>query len=345
MIKPLSGVKVVEFEGIGPGPLGARMLADFGAVVTVIARPGPAVINERLGKASSDNPLRRGKHLVELNLKDAADVQRALAIVAQSDVLVEGNRPGVMERLGLGPAVCAALNPALVYARMTGWGQDGPLAHAAGHDINYVAMSGALALSTRPGERPIIPPTVLGDAGGALALAFGIAAALLQARQTGQGCVVDAAIVDTMASLGGLAQWVTANGGLGGPAPSAFHDSPFYDVYTCSDGLHVSIGALEPQFYALLLEKLGWSDVDAASQYDTTQWPALKARLSAQIASQPRAHWVALMEGSDVCFGAVLSLTEAAQHPHNVARGNFLPDSLGGIQTAASPRFLPFSPA
>jgi alpha-methylacyl-CoA racemase len=345
MIKPLSGVKVVEFEGIGPGPLGARMLADFGAVVTVIARPGPAVINERLGKASSDNPLRRGKHLVELNLKDAADVQRALAIVAQSDVLVEGNRPGVMERLGLGPAVCAVLNPALVYARMTGWGQDGPLAHAAGHDINYVAMSGALALSTRPGERPIIPPTVLGDAGGALALAFGIAAALLQARQTGQGCVVDAAIVDTMASLGGLAQWVTANGGLGGPAPSAFHDSPFYDVYTCSDGLHVSIGALEPQFYALLLEKLGWSDVDAASQYDTTQWPALKARLSAQIASQPRAHWVALMEGSDVCFGAVLSLTEAAQHPHNVARGNFLPDSLGGIQTAASPRFLPFSPA
>ena len=341
MIKPLQGVRVVEFEGIGPGPLGSRMLADFGAEVTVIARPGPAVINERLGRAATDSPLRRGKTLVELNLKVPADVERAKAIIAQSNVLVEGNRPGVMERLGLGPEVCVALNPALVYARMTGWGQDGPLAHAAGHDINYVALSGALSLSARPGERPIIPPTVLGDAGGALAMAFGIAAALLQARQSGQGCVVDAAIVDTMASLGGLAQWVVANGALGGPQPSAFHDSPFYDAYTCSDGLNITIGALEPQFYALLLEQLGWSDVDPKSQYDARQWPALKARLTAQIASQPRAHWVALMEGTDVCFGPVLTLAEAAVHPHNVARGNFQPDSLGGIQTAASPRFLP----
>jgi alpha-methylacyl-CoA racemase len=344
MIKPLLGVKVVEFEGIGPGPLGARMLADLGAEVTVIARPGKAVINDRLGKAHGDNPLRRGKALVELDLKQPQDVESAKSIVARSDVLVEGNRPGVMERLGLGPAVCAALNPALVYARMTGWGQEGPLAHAAGHDINYVAISGALALSARPGERPIIPPTVLGDAGGALAMAFGIAAALLQARQSGHGCVVDAAIVDTMASLGGLAQWVSASGGLGGAAPSAFHDSPFYDVYTCSDGSYISIGALEPQFYALLLQLLGWTDVDPATQYDATHWPALKARLSAQIASQPQSHWVALFEGTDVCFGAVLNLAEAAQHPHNVARGNFLSDSMGGIQTAASPRFLPLTP-
>ena len=342
-MKPLLGVRVVEFEGIGPGPLGSRMLVDMGAEVTVIARPGPGAINSRLGNREGDNPLRRGKTLVELNLKEAEDLAQARAIVSASDVLIEGNRPGVMERLGLGPAVCAEWNPRLIYARMTGWGQDGPLAHAAGHDVNYVALSGALSLSARPGERPIIPPTVLGDAGGALGMCFGIACALLQARQTGQGCVVDAAISDVMASLGGLAQWVVASGGLGGPKPSAFHDSPFYDVYTCSDGLHISLGALEPQFYALLLQKLGWDDVDPKDQYDTQQWPQWKARLSAQIASQPRAHWEALFEGSDVCFGSVLTMAEAAEHPHNVARGNFMRDSLGGIQTRAAPRFLPLA--
>lgn len=342
-MKPLLGVRVVEFEGIGPGPLGSRMLADMGAEVTVIVRPGPGAINSRLGNREGANPLRRGKTLLELNLKLPADVEQAKAVVAGSEVLIEGNRPGVMERLGLGPAVCAQLNPRLIYARMTGWGQDGPLAQAAGHDINYVALSGALSLSARPGERPIIPPTVLGDAGGALGMCFGIVAALLQARQSGQGCVVDAAIADVMASLGGLAQWVVSSGGLGGPKPSAFHDSPFYDVYTCSDGLHISLGALEPQFYALLLDKLGWTDVDPKDQYDTARWPEWKARLSAQIASQPRAHWQAVFEGSDVCFGSVLTMAEAAAHPHNVARGNFIADSLGGIQTQAAPRFLPLA--
>ncbi len=342
-MKPLLGVRVVEFEGIGPGPLGARMLADMGAEVTVIARPGGGGVNLRLGDRETENPLRRGKSVLELNLKLPEHVEQAKTVIAAHDVLIEGNRPGVMERLGLGPAVAAALNPKLIYARMTGWGQDGPLAQAAGHDVNYVALSGALSLSARPGERPIIPPTVLGDAGGALGMCFGIVSALLQARQSGQGCVVDAAIVDVMASLGGLAQWVVSSGGLGGPEPSAFHDSPFYDVYTCSDGLHISLGALEPQFYALLLQKLGWDDVDPKDQQNKARWPELKARLAAQIASQPRAHWEAVFEGSDVCFGSVLTMAEAARHPHNVARGNFVPDSMGGIQTRAAPRFLPLA--
>lgn len=340
-MKPLTGVTVIEFEGIGPGPLGARMLADMGAQVTTIARPGPGVINQRLGKNALDNPLRRGKNVVELNLKDAGDVTQAKRLVEGADVLIEGNRPGVMERLGLGPSVFAESHPKLVYARMTGWGQEGPLAQAAGHDVNYVALSGALSLSSRPGERPIIPPTVLGDAGGALAMAFGIVSALWQAQSTGQGCVVDAAILDTMAALGGLAQWVAASGGLGGPEPSAFHDSPFYDVYTCSDGRHISLGALEPQFYALLLQKLGWTDIDPAQQYDKAQWPALKQRLQQQIAMHSLAYWCELLEGTDVCFAPVLTLEEAAKHPHNQARQLFMPDSLGGIQTQAAPRFLP----
>ncbi len=344
-MKPLSGVSVIEFEGIGPGPLGARMLADMGADVTVIARPGPGVINQRLGKSAVDNPLRRGKKVIELNLKNETDQAQAKTIVDGAHVLIEGNRPGVMERLGLGPNVFSVSNPRLVYARMTGWGQSGPLAHAAGHDVNYVALSGALSISARPNERPIIPPTVLGDAGGALALAFGIVSALWQSRSTGQGCVVDAAILDTMAALGGLAQWVAASGGLGGPEPSAFHDSPFYDVYRCSDGRDISLGALEPQFYALLLEKMGWTDVDPASQYDKSTWPALKARLKAQIATQPQAHWCHLLEGTDVCFAPVLTFAEAAQHPHNKARGLFLEDSLAGIQTQAAPRFFPLSAA
>lgn len=342
-VQPLTGLRVLEFEGIGPGPLGGRMLADLGAEVTVIARPGRGEVNTRLGGPGLEQPLRRGKRVLEFNLKDDAQLQQVRSLIADCEVLIEGNRPGVMERLGLGPDVCAQFNPRLVYARMTGWGQDGPLAQAAGHDINYVALSGLLSLSAHRGQRPIVPPTVLGDAGGALGLCLGVVSAVLSARQTGQGCVVDAAMLDIVAALGGLAQWVLAAGGLGGPAPSAFHDSPFYDVYTCSDGGHISLGALEPQFYALLLSKLGWDDVDAQDQYDTTRWPQWKARLIAQIASQPRAHWQALLEGSDVCFAPVLSLAEAAQHAHNRARALFDAESPGGIQTRAAPRFKPLT--
>jgi len=306
-MKPLAGLHVVEFEGLGPGPLCARMLADFGARVTLVVRPGPAVVSSLLGGGQPSRPLAEGKTELALNLKDPADVVRALELLAHADGLVEGNRPGVMERLGLGPAQVAAVNPRLVYGRMTGWGQDGPLAQSAGHDLNYVALSGLLSLSPQHG----IPPT-LGDGAGALGLAFGMVSGMLQARSSGKGCVVDAAITDVVAMLGGIAQWIAAGGGLGGPAPSAFHDSPFYDTYRCADGGHITVGALEPQFYALLLEKLGLHDVDPRAQYDASAWPALKVRFSELFASQPRSHWCALLEGTDACFAPVLSLSEAA---------------------------------
>ena len=251
---PLTGVRIVEFEGIGPGPLAGRMLADMGAQVTVIARPQKGAVSEKLG-GTGDNPLRRGKKVVLLDLKQADAMAEAMTLVAGADALIEGNRPGVMERLGLGPADCAARNPKLVYGRMTGWGQTGPLAQTAGHDLNYVALTGLLSLSAHRGERPIVPPTVVGDASGALGLAFGIACALVEARSSGRGRVVDGAIVDVLAMMGSIAQWVRGSGELDGPEPSPFHDSPFYDVYACADGGFITLGALEPQFYKLLLDK------------------------------------------------------------------------------------------
>ena len=336
-VLPLKGLKVVEFEGLGPGPLAGHMLAQAGAEVTLIARPGANAVSAQLGAGSM--PLRAGKQLVLLDLKNAADVARALDLVAGTDALIEGNRPGVMERLGLGPAPCHARNPKLVYGRMTGWGQTGPLANAAGHDLNYVALTGLLSLSARPGERPIIPPTVAGDGVGALGLAYGIVCGVLQARLSGQGTVVDAAITDLTAMVGGLAYWVHGSGGLGGAAPSAFHDSPFYDVYACAGGGFITIAALEPQFYALLLHKLELSDVDPRAQYDSAQWPALKARLTALFLSRTRDAWCLLFEGSDVCFAPVLSITEAAAHPHNRARGTLQPLPGGGARPGPAPRF------
>jgi alpha-methylacyl-CoA racemase len=341
MNPPLQGIHVVEFEGLGPAPLAGRMLADMGAQVTLVARPQQGAVVERMG---ADDPLRRGKTVLELDLKQAAARDEALALVAGADALIEGLRPGVMERLGLGPADCAACNPRLVYGRMTGWGQSGPLAQAAGHDLNYVALTGLLSLSARPGEPPTVPPTVLGDAGGALGLAFGMVCALLEARGSGRGRVVDGAIVDVVAMLGGIALWARGGGQLDGPGPSLFHDSPFYDVYACADGGFISIAPLEPQFYVLLLQKLGLTDVDPALQYDSRGWPALKARLTKLFASQPRAHWCALLEGSDVCFAPVLSLAEAAVHPHNLARGLYQTGADGSLQVAAAPRFLPLDP-
>jgi len=342
MKPPLTGVRIVEFEGIGPGPLAARMLCDMGAEVTVIARPGKSAVTEQLGGAG-DNPLRRGKKLLLFDLKDPAARAKAMALIADTDGLIEGNRPSVMERLGLGPADCAKHNPRLIYGRMTGWGQTGPLAQSAGHDLNYVALTGLLSLSAHCGERPVVPPTVVGDAAGALGLAFGMACALIEARASGQGRVVDAAIVDVVAMLGGIALWVRSSGQIDGPAPSPFHDSPFYEVYACADGGFVTLGALEPQFYGLLLDKLGLRDVDPRAQYDSSAWPALKARLVALFVSQPRAHWCALLEGSDVCFAPVLSLEEAASHPHNVARGIYSHGEGRDLQVAAAPRFLPLS--
>ena len=340
MIPPLTGIRVVEFEGIGPGPLAGRMLADMGAEVTAIARPQKGAVNERLG-GKGESPLRRGKRVVVLDLKQPAAVAEAMALVAGADALIEGNRPGVMERLGLGPADCAERNPKLVYGRMTGWGQSGPLAQAAGHDLNYVALTGLLSLSAHRGERPIVPPTVVGDAAGALGLAFGMVCALLDARRGGRGRVVDGAIVDVVAMLGGIAQMVRASGQLDGAEPSPFHDSPFYDVYACADGGFITLGALEPQFYALLLAKLGLTDVDPSAQYDKSSWPALKARFTALFASRPRAHWCELLEGSDVCFAPVLSLAEAGGHPHIAARGIYRTDAAGAVHPAAAPRFEP----
>ena len=283
--QPLKGLKVVEFEGLGPGPLAGRMLAQGGAEVTLVARPGGNTMASQF--SGTDHPMRRGKQLLVIDLKSAAGVAQALALIAPADALIEGNRPGVMERLGLSPATCHAQNPRLVYGRMTGWGQRGPLANAAGHDLNYVALTGLLSLSARPGERPMLPPTVVGDGAGALGLAYGIVCGVLQARLSGQGSVVDAAIIDVASALGGLAHWIHGSGGLGAEAgqpqrPSAFHDSPFYDVYACADGRFITVGALEPQFYALLLQKLEMTDVDPRAQYDSAAWPALKARFSGQ---------------------------------------------------------------
>jgi alpha-methylacyl-CoA racemase len=340
--KPLHGVRVVEFEGIGPGPLAAMMLADMGAEVIALTRAEQAAGAQPLGGAAA-NPLHRGKTVEITDLKSPGGKARALDLIGQSDVLIEGFRPGVMERLGFGPAECAARNPKLVYGRMTGWGQDGPLSRAAGHDLNYVALTGLLSLSARKGQMPIVPPSVLGDAAGALGMAFGVACALVDARGNGRGSgrgrVVDAAIIDIVAMMGTLVHWIRANGQIDGTKPSPFHDSPFYDVYACADGGFISLAVVEPAFHALLLSKLGLTDVNPADQYDTTTWPALKERIAALIRSQPRAHWCALLEGSDACFAPVLSLAEAARHPHNAARGIYQTTPSGAIEAAPAPRF------
>jgi alpha-methylacyl-CoA racemase len=317
------------------------MLSDLGAHVTVVARPTTSPVDRVLIGENTENPLRRGKEIITLDLKAANGVIAALDLIADADALIEGNRPGVMERLGLGPADCAARNPRLVYGRMTGWGQSGPLALPAGHDLNYIALTGLLSLSMRSGMAPIVPPTVLGDAAGALGLCFGLVSAVLDARSSGRGRVVDAAITDVVAMLGTLVQAVRANGQIDGTQPSPFYDSPFYDAYICADGRFITIGALEPQFYALLLKKLQLDDVDPAAQYDRSQWPSLKARLSQLFASYPSDHWCRLLEGSDVCFGRVLSIEEAIEHPHNKARGLYQKATSGLVRTRGAPRFLP----
>lgn len=341
LARPLDGLTLIEFEGLGPGPLAGRMLADLGATIILLVRPGPGGLGDQL-TGDAPNPLRRGKQLEAIDLKAPDGRARALALIATADGLIEGYRPGVMERLGLGPADCAALNPRLVYGRMTGWGQTGPLATAAGHDLNYVALTGLLSLSARDGGAPLVPPTVMGDAPGALGLAFGMAAALLSVARGGPGRVVDAAIVDIVALLGTLVQWLKAGGQIAGDQPSPFHDSPFYEVYACADGF-ITLGALEPQFYRLLLARLGLSDVDPATQYDSTTWPGLKARLSDLFATRTRAEWAALLEGTDACFAPVLGLAEAAHHPHIAARGLYTEGPDGTVTVAPAPRFAPLA--
>ena len=336
---PLHGIKVVEFEGLGPGPLCGMILADMGAEVTVIERPARSAMQAKLGGEGGGNLLNRGKRAVAINLKQPAGVDLALQLVDRADALIEGNRPGVMERLGLGPETCHARNARLVYGRMTGWGQSGPLAQAAGHDLNYVALSGVMPRTQRSGGVPMVPTTLVGDAPAGLALAFGIVCAVLEARASGRGQVVDSAIVDTTAYLGSLLHWFAAAGQLAPDAPRLLQgDAPFYEVYACADDKHISLGPLEPQFFRLFLEKLELTDVDPELQYDTAGWPALKARIAERVRQRPRDAWCRLLEGSDVCFAPVLDFDEAAAHPHHVARQTYARVD-GVLQAAPAPRF------
>ena len=330
---PLKGVKVVEFAGIGPGPFCGMLLSDLGADVVRIDRKGP-------GRASPADITARGRRSIALDLKRPEAVETCLRLMDSAEIIFEGFRPGVMERLGLGPDVALKRNPKLVYGRMTGWGQSGPLAQAAGHDINYIAISGALhAIGT--GEKPVPPLNLVGDfGGGALYLAFGLLAALTHARATGQGQVVDTAMTDGAASLMSMFYGMKAMGVWNGERRANLLDggAHFYDTYQCSDGKWIALGSIEPQFYALLLEKAGLTDPAFGAQMDRSAWPDLKAKLAAVIARKTRAEWTAIMEGTDICFGPVMDLDEAPLHPHNVARETFVTVA-GVVQPAPAPRF------
>ena len=346
MTGPLAGYRIIEIAGIGPGPFAAMMLADMGAEVIRVERA------QSTKGPSPDRPhvdvTLRGRRSIAIDLKHADGVATLLDLVERADALIEGFRPGVMERLGAGPDECRSRNPKLVYGRMTGWGQDGPYADAAGHDINYISLAGALAHFRRAGQPPTPPLNMVGDfGGGGMFLAFGVVCALLEAQRSGAGQVVDAAMVDGSAVLMTMF-WMLKDVGLFDElAPgSNLLDSgaPFYDAYECSDGKFVSIGAIEPQFYAELIRLLELGDDAAfANQMDTASWPDLKVRLGARFKSRTRDEWCELMEMTDVCFAPVLTLTEAAEHPHNVARQTFV-EANGKLQPAPAPRFSRTAP-
>ncbi|MGA3249243.1 MAG: CaiB/BaiF CoA-transferase family protein [Paraburkholderia sp.] len=335
----LDGVRIVEIAGIGPGPFCGMLLADMGAEVVLVERADTKAGDLLdLGKHAIVN---RGKRSLALNLKDPHAIDAVLRLVDDADALIEGMRPGVLERLGLGPQICSARNPRLVYGRMTGWGQDGPLAHAAGHDLNYIALSGALWFSGEPGGPPMAPPTLVGDlGGGALYLAIGVLAGILNARRTGMGQVVDAAIVDGSANLMNLLLSVHAAGQQPFERGRGLLDGPHWSgTYRCADGHFVSVQALEPQFNATLFSKLGLGDdPDFRNPYDPHRWGALRARMAAVFATQTREHWVSLLEGSDACFAPVLTPAEALSHPHMAARGIYS-ERDGVLQAAPAPRF------
>lgn len=335
---PLEGIKVVEFAGIGPSPMCAMLLADLGATVLRLERPE----SEALGVARpiQFNLLLRGRHAVRTNLKTAQGRAFALDLIAQADLLIEGFRPGAMERLGLGPEDCLARNPKLVYGRMTGWGQDGPLAHCAGHDLNYIALSGALHAIGRAGMPPTPPLNLVGDfGGGALYLAFGLMAGLHCARTTGQGQVVDAAMLDGAASLMTTFFGLQAAGLHSSERGTNVLDSgaPYYDVYACSDGKYVAVASIEPkfrsEFFAQLELPLGHPSGDQPAD-----WPVLRALIAGRIASKPQTHWTQVFASGDACVTPVLSMEEVAQHPHNAARQTFI-DIDDVVQPAPAPRF------
>ena len=331
---PLVGIRVIEFAGLGPGPFACMLLSDMGAEVVRIDRP-----DVPLGDAR--DIIGRGRQTVLLDLKDPNAIEHALSLLEQADVLVEGFRPGVMERLGLGPEAVVRRNPRLVYARMTGWGQDGPLAQAAGHDINYISLAGALASIGESGGRPTPPLNLVGDyGGGSLYLVVGILAAVIEARRSGQGQVVDAAICDGVNSQMSLFHSQALRGNFREQRGTNVLDggAPYYTTYETADGGYVSLGPIEPKFFALLCEKIGVPESLRGAQNNRALWPALREAIAEIFKSRSRAEWCGLLEGSDVCFAPVLSLGEVAKHPHNQARGSFV--EVEGVQhTAPAPRF------
>ena len=338
MAGPLSGIKVVEITGIGPGPFCAMMLADFGADVIRIDRS--AAVRAEMPDKPSNDVLARGRRSIGVDLKNPEGVELVLKLIAQADVLTEGFRPGVMERLGLGPEVCLKRNPRLVYGRMTGFGQEGPMAQAAGHDINYIALAGALAHIGREGEKPLPPLNLVGDfGGGGMLLALGVCAALVERARSGKGQVVDAAMVDGAATLMAFIHGFYAAGGWGERGTNLLDTGAhFYDTYETKDAKYISLGSIEPQFYAELLELTGLDKEKLPPQMDRAGWRPMKQRLTALFKTKTRDEWCAIMEGSDVCFAPVLTIPEAYAHPHNVARGSFV-EVAGVKQPGPSPRF------
>ena len=331
---PLSGVRIVEFAGIGPGPFCGMLLADMGADVVRIDRKGTR-------GGSKYDVASRGKRSIAIDLKKPEAVETALKLIEKADILQEGFRPGVMERLGLGPDVCLARNPKLVYGRMTGWGQTGPLAPAAGHDINYISLTGALHAIGRPGEKPVPPLNLVGDfGGGALYLAMGMLAALVEANRSGKGQVVDAAMTDGATSLMSMFYGFTASGMWQEPRGTNMLDggAHFYDTYETKDGKWISIGSIEPQFYAILREKAGLTDSLWDAQMDRAQWPGMKLKIEAIFKTKTRDEWCTIMEGTDLCFAPVLSIAEAKDHPHNKARETIV-EIDGVAQPNIAPRF------
>ena len=336
---PLNGIRILEIAGIGPGPFAAMMLSDMGAEVLRVDRAQS--VREGDNDGVGGDLLNRGRRSIGLDLKHPEGRDALLRLVEGADALVEGFRPGVMERLGVGPEICQERNPRLVYGRMTGWGQEGPMAHAAGHDINYIALAGALHCIGREGQKPTPPLNLVGDfGGGGMLMAFGVVCALLERERSGQGQVVDAAMVDGTAALmtmifnmQGLGVWQEERGS--NILDTGAH---FYDTFETADGKYVSIGSIEPQFYAELLEKTGLAGQDLPRQMDREQWPALKAKLEEVFRTRSRDAWCEIMEGSDVCFAPVLSLAEAPDHPHMRARNTFV-EVAGVRQPAPAPRF------
>jgi len=338
---PLHGIKIVEIAGIGPGPFCAMMLADMGADIIRVDRKAAA------GTGSDKDPLNRGRRSIAVDLKKPEGVEAVLKLCEQADALIEGFRPGVMERLGLGPDVVLGRNKKLVFGRMTGWGQFGPLAHAAGHDMNYISITGALHAIGPKGGKPAVPLNLVGDfGGGGMLLAFGIACGIVEAQRSGEGQVIDAAMTDGSAVLSAMMYGFKAAGIWTNEREDNMLDggAHFYDTYETKDGKYVSIGSIEPQFYALLRQKTGLDkDPDFDAQHDKSQWPALKAKLQAVLKEKTRDEWCELMEGTDVCFAPILDWDEAMEHPHNVARDTFV-EVGGSKQPAPAPRFSRTAP-